>query len=386
MHRDGSPAARRWPAVATAVGAMSIAAYTGFRMPSLWCTTLDAVSLFDGFHRRFLVGTLLRPLAAAANYSYWLFAGFSFAVLAGVLAVLLFAVARTQLVSRRLLVVAWLLLPSGGFVFHEVGQLDLVLYLGLFAALALMARGRIVAATCVMALAPCVHELAILTVIPVFGVVALRTLAFRRALWVTLLPALVNVVILLIPAAHPGAPDALLHTLAGANFPCDPGVLGIFTNTTTENWAKYSVEVGYVNVRPTALVAAAAFVGAWLCDRTLCGRGAGGVPAALVLAGSVLAIVAPAILIFGGSDSHRWAFLVTCNLFILLWLSLGARHREPAMSVLFVLATATMVLSHLPFVYFYPNAPRDLNSVAARRQFRQQLRDGSLFAMAPRLW
>src|SRR5688572_27259954 len=80
--------------IAMVVVAILVAAYTGFRMPSRWCATLDAVSLFDGFHRRFVVGTVLRPLAIATDFDYWLFAGFSFAVLLAVLSILIVAAAR----------------------------------------------------------------------------------------------------------------------------------------------------------------------------------------------------------------------------------------------------------------------------------------------------
>src|SRR5215831_5382501 len=159
------------PALAIAI---LVAGYTGFRLPNAWCATLDAVSLFDGFHRRFVVGTLLQPLAIATDYNYWLFAAFSYLVLAAVLAVLTAAVLRAELISQRLLVIAWLVLPTGGFLFHEVGYFEQILYLLLFAALALIRRNRLVAAACVLCVAPLVHEIALVTVIPLFGLVALR--------------------------------------------------------------------------------------------------------------------------------------------------------------------------------------------------------------------
>ena len=60
--------------------AFALALYTGFRVPNAWSATLDSVSLFGGFHRRFVVGTLLHPLAVATGYNYWVFAAWSFAV------------------------------------------------------------------------------------------------------------------------------------------------------------------------------------------------------------------------------------------------------------------------------------------------------------------
>lgn len=113
----GRRPAVEWPnqliafALAFAVG---VAAYTGFRVPNAWSATLDSISLGDGFHRRFLVGTLLRPLADAVNYNYWLFAMFSYLVLATLLVVLVALVFRTRLASRRFLIITWLLLPTGG--------------------------------------------------------------------------------------------------------------------------------------------------------------------------------------------------------------------------------------------------------------------------------
>src|SRR5882762_9600424 len=74
--------------LAVVVLALLVAAYTGFRLPNAWTATLDSVSIFDGFYRRFVVGTLLRPLALATGHNYWLFAAFSYAVLLALLAIL----------------------------------------------------------------------------------------------------------------------------------------------------------------------------------------------------------------------------------------------------------------------------------------------------------
>src|SRR5436309_2743462 len=89
--------AHRGVIVSMAAVAILVAGYTGFRTPNAWSATLDAVSLLDGFHRRFVVGTLLRPLAMASGYNYWLFAAFSYLLLAAVLAILVAGVVRTEL-------------------------------------------------------------------------------------------------------------------------------------------------------------------------------------------------------------------------------------------------------------------------------------------------
>ena len=117
-----------------------LAAYTGFRLPNLWSATLYTPSLFEGFHRRFLVGTLLLPLSEVLDYNYWLYATVAFAILVALLVVLVVVTLRARLVSQRFLVVAFFLLPTGGFLFNEVGYLDQLIYLMLFASFWLLRR------------------------------------------------------------------------------------------------------------------------------------------------------------------------------------------------------------------------------------------------------
>jgi len=103
---------------------------------------------------------------------------------------------------------------------------------------------------------------------------------------------------------------------------------------------------------------------------------------ALIVAASCVAIAAPALLVFGGLDRERWAFLIVSNFMLVLWISLGDRRRAelgPAASV--VLVTALLIVSHLSLGYFDKYAPRDLGSRAARRDFVRQIVDRSLFTV-----
>lgn len=372
----------RW-LVAVALGiALGIAGFTGFRIPSSWCTTLDAVSLFDGFHRRFAIGTVLRPLAVATGYNYWALAAYNFAVLAAVLAVLAVAAVRTPLLGRRVLVLAFLLLPTGGFLFHEIGYFDQVLYLLVFAALWLVERDRWAAAICVMAVAPCVHEIAILTVIPVFGLVALRTLTPRRALIATAVPVAVGLLVMAIPQATTGAVATLSATLHGANFAFRHDALSLFERSQAASWQLYNVEGLFVQVRPAAVVAVAAFVALWLTDRGLRRTSPGQVAGWLILVASCVAIAAPALLILGGWDGNRWVFLILGNFFVVSWIALGDRRtREPSGSAVFVLATALLVFGQFSIGYFDHYAPRDITLRATRRSFLHQIADRSMFAI-----
>jgi hypothetical protein len=375
------PRGARGVAVAMVAVAILVAAYTGFRMPSRWCATLDAVSLFDGFHRRFVVGTVLRPLAIATGYDYWLFAGYSFAVLLALLAALTVAAFRADLISRRVLVIAWLLLPTGGFLFHEVGYLEQLLYLLMFAAIALLQRNRLVAAAALLCVTPWIHEIAMLTVIPLFGLIALRTLPFRRALAVTAPAAVVNAIALSLSPTSAEVVERMRATLSQANFEARGDALHLFTWTLSEHQHMYSVWGQLIVVRPVAIVLVAAFIALWLADRTLC-RASGSVPAVVVLLASCVAIAAPGLAILGGWDGNRWLFLIMTNFFIVVWIALGDRGtRELGRIALVILATTLLVLGHFSIYYFDHYAPRELGLRADRKTFLRQMFDHSLFAI-----
>jgi len=370
----------RWMVVLAVAVAILAAAFTGFRVPSSWSATLDAVSLFDGFHRRFLVGTLLRPLATATGYNYWLFAAFSYLVLGAILAAVTVAAVREALFSRRVLVLAWLLLPAGGFLFHEVGYFDQVLYLLLFAAIWLLPRDRVWFAVGLMCAAPLVHEIAIATVIPVFGLVALRTLPVRRAVLVTLPPAVVNGVVLAVSPASPGAVTALTASLRGANFVHRSDALALFERSLAESSRLYSLKSAIVVVQPVAILLVVGFACVWLADRELWRRSPGRLPPQLGLLASCVAIAAPALLVYGGWDANRWAFMIIGNFFLVMWISLGDRRgHELGARAAVILATVVLLLGHVALGYFDSFAPRDLGSRAARRLLFREIKDRSLF-------
>src|SRR4051812_27842094 len=130
--------APRWLEVTTLVLlplSVLFAWYRGFRMPNIWAVTLLNVSVTDGFRRRFLVGTLLRPFALLTDYHYWFFAAVSLVVVVVLVATVCVLAVRTRLVSQRALVIGWFVLGAGGFLFDDVGYLEQVLYLLLFASM-----------------------------------------------------------------------------------------------------------------------------------------------------------------------------------------------------------------------------------------------------------
>lgn len=355
-----------------------VALYTGFRLPNAWSATLQAVSLTDGFHRRFVVGTLLRPLALATNYDYGLFATFSYLVLAALLTVIVVNALRTKLLEQRLLVVAFLLLPTGGFLFNEIGYFEQLLYLLLFVAVHLARRRKLVAATALMAVTPCIHEIAILSVLPIYGVVLLRTVSPKRAVIATAIPAVVNLIVLAIPPASDGAIETLSAALA-PSFTYRPDALELFGRAQSENWGLYTVHNVVVYVRPVAYVLLALLVGLWFTDRESWRRDEDRLPSWVILLASCAAIAVPTLLVYGGWDGNRWRFLVIVNFFLVVWYQLGYRGTRPLrLATITLLVFAVLLVARFEFWYFDQLAPREIGYRPVVKFFRHAV-DGSLY-------
>ncbi len=329
---SAGPPPPRWVVRGTAVLvplSVLFAWYRGFRMPNIWSATLEAVSVTDGFHRRILVGTLLRPLALLFDFPYALFATFAFLVLGAVVVTISVLALRTQLVSQRVLVIAWLVCGPGGYLFNEVGYLDQLLYLFLFAAVWCVHRSRLASASVLMVLAVFGHEITLLTVLPIFVFVAWKDLPREKALKVLAAPVLVNLVVVLVPAAGSGAVDGLARTLVDrADFFPRLDALGVFDQSQTGNWDLYSPWDVFRFLLPIAVVMVAAFLVVWyFATRDRAGDAHGWARADVRLLGA-LAIGAPLLLTAAGWDKYRWGFLILTNFFVVMWIWLGDVRRE----------------------------------------------------------
>lgn len=86
------------------------------------------------------------------------------------------------------------------------------------------------------------------------------------------------------------------------------------------------------------------------------------------------------LLAYAGWDRDRWAFLLMCNFFLVVWVSLADRRAvELSASAIVVLVTAVLLLGHFPIAYFDSYKPREIGLRAARRDFVRQIASGSLF-------
>ncbi|MEP6863884.1 MAG: hypothetical protein ABJE66_24870 [Deltaproteobacteria bacterium] len=350
-------------AAGLAVGlAILVAAYTGVRMPDRWSVTLQAVSIFDGIHRRFLVGTVLRPFTALFGYDYRLFALFSFAVLTALLYVIWRAAVRSELWSKQLLVIGWLVLPAGGFLFDEVGFLEQVVYLMLALAVWLAGRERLRGAAVVLALTPCVHELAILTVVPLFAAVCVRSLPPRRVALLLVPAVAVAAILLLVPHTPQATIDHLEVAWTRDGFPYREDALQLFVRTQAESWELYSFWAAMRIMMPVTvllLVATAA-----LANRR----------DDVAFAAALGAVVAPLLLIYGGWDVNRWTFFAIANFAVIVWIAID---RELVPRAAAILVGVALLLARRP-LGFIDAKPRELDAREVAR-FADEITSGTIF-------
>ncbi len=97
---------------------LALALYVGFRLPNLWSANYYIPSVFDGFWRRSLLGTLLAPFGQL-RFDYHFLAALQGLVLLALLALLIVHAWRSDL-CIKLLTILFLVGPAGGDPFHEV--------------------------------------------------------------------------------------------------------------------------------------------------------------------------------------------------------------------------------------------------------------------------
>ena len=140
-----------------------VAVYVGFRMPNLWSLNYYIPSGFEGIWRRGLIGALLHPVGNL-RFDYHFVAALQGAVLLAVVVLLVRHALRSDW-RIKTLTILFLLAPTGGYLFHEVGYIEQLLYLVLLGALAFEDRRHTVL---VLAVTLFIHEMAALTIIPLY--------------------------------------------------------------------------------------------------------------------------------------------------------------------------------------------------------------------------
>lgn len=152
-----------WLLLLVMVLAYVLAFTNGFRMPNLWSINYFLPSLFEGFYRRSLLGTLLFPLGEL-RFNYYTIASIQITIFIGLNIALVYQSLKAQGPARWLWPL-FLLSPAGGYFFHEIGYVDQVLYLVLLLAMSLQSR---VKAGLLMIASLFIHEMALFTTLPVY--------------------------------------------------------------------------------------------------------------------------------------------------------------------------------------------------------------------------
>jgi len=353
--------------------AMLLPAYVGFRLPNYWSATLTMVSMQDGFIRRSLVGTILRPAWSAADYAYPLFAIVSMAVLAGVLACILIAARRATTDGQRLIALLWILAPTGAYLFHLVGYLDLVLYLMLFGAILLSDRRHLTWASGLMAVSALVHENMLLVTLPVFAYRVLSRHGARKAILACLAPAASVLVLMLLPQASTATREIALakwDSLAG--FPMRYDAVNLQGRSLADAWQLYSVWDVCMWVIPFG----ASITAGWILLIAARRRSTGG---GVALGGCALAAsLAPLALAFLGWDASRWNFLALTNFALIAFAWLGMPRTRLNLAVTLGAIVPFLPLFYQPLTYFDDASPRPIAPQVVVKYVRGEIPDGFL--------
>ncbi|MFZ4771796.1 MAG: hypothetical protein ACOYLO_16565, partial [Ferruginibacter sp.] len=167
-----------WPALTLGY----IAAWlNGFRMPNLWSINYFIPSMFEGFYRRSLLGNVTFFLGDL-RFQYHSIAAIQFAIFITLNIVIIRACIKCG-DQFKWFWILFLLSPAGGYFFHEVGYVEQLLYLLLFAAI--VSPSKFIGAVVILG-SIWIHEMALFTTIPLYiGYLVLQQRPWKEVSTVT---------------------------------------------------------------------------------------------------------------------------------------------------------------------------------------------------------
>jgi hypothetical protein len=353
------------------VAALLVPAYIGFRLPNYWSTSLALVNSNDGFYRRAAFGTVFKPLWAIFDFAYSTFAVTSVLLLLALLACIVVAASKATNDSQRLVALLWILAPTGAFLFHIVGYLDILLYLALFAAILLVDRNHPWWATAVMASSAFIHENMLLATLPVFLYRVMAAYGPRKAFATCLAPVAAVVAVVLMPQIETAKREiALAKWDSAVEFPIRYDAINLQARSLSDAWQLYSVWDVSMWVIPIAVGIVIGWVLLIVDRNRVLGTG---VALGLV---AMAASLAPLALGFLGWDASRWNFLALSNfaLIAFAWLNMYSQRLNLLVAVGCLMPF--LPLFYQPLAYFDEVSPRAIAPQVVVQYLKAEVPEG----------
>lgn len=353
MIRSANPMLVRFLLAALVLVAIAAAFYAGFRLPNTWSINYWQINVFDGFSRRSMLGSVLYPLGCQL-FNPAVIHLFQGTTLAAVIVLLVWFGRRDHL---PVLIAITFFSAAGGFLFHEVGYVDQVLWLvTLVAMLCAWMRWDILAGL-VMGGSVLVHEMAVFIVLPLTlaFVVISGPVTVRRLLELFLVPvALFGLIYIRFQTIDQAKVFAYMERASQCGFPVErDDYFQVFLNPFVDRaQIYYTTTQLFTHVLP--LVVLAGVVALVIRDALRLG-----VLESLVLFGAGIAPIALGIM---GWDVFRWMFLAWFQ--TLMVVLLAARRVPEVGRDLRILAAFAVAALILRLDYFDGLSPRPLETAA----------------------
>lgn len=339
----------------------------GFRMPNLWSINYYIPSIFDGFFRRSFGGTLLW-FFGDIRFNYYFIALFQFLILLLVLFFIYRAI-RNNSVSI-VLAALYFLSPLGGYLFHEVGYIDQLLYLLAFFSLFLLSKGKLYSSIFIIIVSMFFHEITLLTTLPILlFYILINDKDMKFASKFILLPLLSFLTIYLF---YQTVPTDIVYALIdnirlNSSYDIREGYFKVFTNEFLGSRMKlYYTFDNIFLILMIIVLSASVFISLNQINQNFLNKFF-----------AVVTIMSPLLLGFFGWDTDRWIFLSFSNFFIIAYL---IYHRFAGSFIDTKLNTALVFIIFITFFsmpnlkYFDDYQPRNDFSKDSLHQIFQEMK------------
>lgn len=336
-----------------------IAFYIGFRMPNLWSLNYYIPSVFDGFYRRSLVGTLLH-IFGGLRFDYYFIVGLQLSVFIALLGII-FRYTWHASIPLKIMVILFFLAPTGGYFFHEIGYIDQLLYLFLFGVLSLSNKalklGLITASLFI-------HEEALFTIIPIYF--AYLVISKESIKYIAVNIVVIALTFLMLFIYLKGVPQTHITTfintaLSSVSYKFRTDYYIIFNPVFLKS---QTLKIHYneqLYFSLSCALAMSVLIGCLFSDGKL------RMPHnALRFLCVTAACVSPLLLGVIGVDTSRWIFLAFSSALIMIFLHKSTQQTWALYSIIFVF----MLFARFGTLEYFDNyAPRAINEPARIVQF-----------------